>query len=137
MVVFDLDKTLRDIVDSAKYAPKGHQSRINIAWHDWQHYVNCHGKVIQPIANLLKTFGSDTVVLTSSQFGSSTWLYSNGLFPAEVIERAYDDERLPFDYKAEYIHLHQHEITLWVDDDDVVCDLVETYGIPTVRVKGY
>lgn len=134
MIVFDLDRTLRDIRGSEHLEPQGRQRTENTNWHDWQHYVNNHGKPIPSVVDLFLSVSPSTTVLTSSQFGTATWLYRHGLFPADIIERDYDDCRTPFEYKKDYIDAHRDDITLWVDDDTEVLDYIESLGILTVRV---
>lgn len=134
MIVFDLDRTLRDIRGSEHLEPQGKQRTENTNWHDWQHYVNNHGKPIASTVRLFHSLKGDVTVLTSSQFGTTTWLYSHGLFPADIIEREHDDHRTPFEYKNDFIDAHRDEITLWVDDDTEVLDYVESLGVLTVRV---
>lgn len=133
MIVFDLDGTLRDITGSGHLVPD--DPTVNVNWHDWQHYVNNHGTPIESTVRLFNRVCADTVVLTSSQFGTVSWLYRHGIFPAEIIERNYDDHRSPFDYKVDFIQRHRDQIVLWVDDDNEVLNYVELLGIPTVRVK--
>ncbi len=134
MIVFDLDRTLRDITGSEHLEPQGIHRGININWHDWQHYVNNHGTPIESTVRLFNRVSPDITVLTSSQFGTASWLYRHGLYPADIVERHYDDTRTPFDYKVDFIQRHVDQIVLWVDDDTEVLDYVESLGIPTVRV---
>lgn len=133
MIVFDLDGTLRNNASSEHLVPKDVTNNVN--WHDWQHYVNNHSTPIESTVRLFNRVCSDTVVLTSSQFGTASWLYRHGIFPAEIIERHYDDHRTPFDYKLDFITRHCDQIVLWVDDDIKVLEYVESLGIPTVRVN--
>lgn len=134
MIIFDLDRTLRDINGSEHLEPQGNQRTVNTNWHDWQHYVNSRGTPIQSTVNLFLSVSPNVTVLTSSQFGTSSWLYRHGLYPADIIERHYDDNRVPFEFKKDFIDTHRDDITLWVDDDAEVLDYVESLGILTVRV---
>ena len=75
MIVFDLDRTLRDITGSEHLEPQGIHRGINTNWHDWQHYVNNYGTPIKSTVRLFNRVSPDITVLTSSQFGTSSWLY--------------------------------------------------------------
>lgn len=133
MIVFDLDGVLRNTTGSEHLIPE--DPTVNINWHDWQHHVNNHGTPIDSTVRLFNSVGPDTVVLTSSQFGTASWLYRHGIFPAEIIERQHYDHRTPFDYKVDFIFHYRDQIVLWVDDDNEVLNYVELLGMPTVRVK--
>lgn len=134
MIVFDLDRTLRDICGSEHLEPHGIHRTVNANWRDWQCYVNSQCVPSKSTVDLFLSVSPGITVLTSSQFGTTDWLYSHGLFPADIIEREHDDHRTPFEYKKDFIDAHRDEITLWVDDDTEVLDYVESLGILTVRV---
>lgn len=72
MIIFDLDRTLRDIRGSEHLEPQGNQRTVNVNWHDWQHYVNSRGTPIASVARLFRSLKGDIAVLTSSQFGTSS-----------------------------------------------------------------
>lgn len=144
MIVFDLDGTLRDITGCEHTMPDD-KSRAE-HWLEWQRWVNTNGKPNEPIMRLfvdMLTLNHSLKIVTNSQFGTFRWL--KGYLPVwlrddikdgvDIIERDPDDHRHPHDFKRQWIDDNIEIIDLWIDDDPVILDYVESLGIPTVRVK--
>jgi FMN phosphatase YigB (HAD superfamily) len=134
MIVFDLDGTLRNTAGSEHLVPDDVTVAMN--WIDWQHHVNENGTVIRHIAELYSSIDSTVYIVTSSSFGTAEWLKRQCILePDFIIERELHDNRSPFEYKKAFIDDNYHQIELWVDDSDSVCDYAESLGIPVVRVN--
>lgn len=139
MIVFDLDSTLRNTKNDYPYTPFARKTDhlITTNWTDWQKYVNKNGKPVEKIVELYRSFYCDNLmaIVTSSQFGTVDWLNKHDIpVPDGVIERNSDDNRSPYDYKKEFIDKNREKITLWVDDDQKICDYAESLKIPVIRV---
>ena len=138
MIVFDLDSTLRNNGVDEQHTPFTHGTdhTVNENWRHWQLFVNATGKPIRKTVRLYNQFVySDTVILTSSQFGTSDWLSKNGIeLPDLIRERKSGDTKQGLDYKKPFIDKYRNDIILWVDDHTETCDYVESLGIPVVRV---
>lgn len=137
MIIFDLDKTLRTNDGGDIYIP---EVQLASNWVDWQYHVNKHGKPIEKTVKLFNELSSlnDIIILTSSQFGTLEWLEDNNINVYKnntIIERQINDNRSCFQYKKDFIDIHKDEITLWIDDNDEVCDYVRSLNILVIQIK--
>ena len=138
MYVFDLDGTLRDVTSGDWLVPSDITRTEN--WVTWQKWVNWtskpHWSTVE-MFNLVVRNHVDTVILTSSQFGTLDWCLKHGVDAdySAIYERRKDDHRGSFQYKKDFIDKHLRSIELWVDDDTRVCEYAKSVGIPVINVK--
>lgn len=135
MIVYDLDGTLRDTTPADEFVPEDPSKQEN--WHGWQIAVNGWGT---PIADVVEQYKKDCAgdehvrIVTSSAFGTQEWLRKHGLpQPTHIIERGEGDNRLPLNYKLDFVEKNLVCITKWVDDSAKVCDYLNEH-YPDIKV---
>lgn len=136
LIIYDLDGTLRSEEQSKHLHPKDPSKAVN--WIDWQNHINRHGVALSEIDAYEDDIANgDVLILTSSQFGTESWLDSNEMTqPSYLIERQFYDDREPLLYKTDILHdmiQHGNTIVKWVDNDERVCDEIRKH-YPDIEV---
>ena len=132
MIVFDLDGTLRTIVD--KHVPVDPEVATN--WTHWQCAAILYGAPTNLARGFYQHNAHRGVILTSSMFGTEAWLRWHGLpQPGHgIIERSPHDDRTSLDLKHSWLEDNHHRVDLWVDDDlEMLACAAGFYSIKTLR----
>ena len=138
MIIFDLDSTLRNVACSQHIIPQ--DMTISENWVEWQKHVNENATPNLVDVQLYEHLHehNETMIVTSSMFGTVEWLMNNGIeLPSDgIVERDKYDNLSPEEYKKCWITRNRPIIDMWVDDNEVVCEFAREIGITTVQVSG-
>ncbi|MFD6992221.1 hypothetical protein [Streptomyces sp. NPDC059943] len=137
LAVFDLDGTLAETAHRQHFLERRPK--------DWAGFFGAAGQdtpLPEGVALVLKSAEECEVVYLTGRpercrESTLTWLRANGLPDGRVFMRRNDDRRPARTTKVERLRAlaAKREIRVLVDDDELVCDAVESAGFRVVRAR--